>query len=67
MTGIRLHFIVEGQTEETFVNQVLKPHLGNRYVWADARCVQTSRRGAVSSIAADFETMRCRGAISSLG
>ncbi len=47
MTGIRLHFIVEGQTEETFVNQVLKPHLGDRYVWADARCVLTSRRGGV--------------------
>ncbi len=47
MTGIRLHFIVEGQTEETFVNQVLKPYLGNRYVWADARCVLTSRRGGV--------------------
>ena len=47
MTGIRLHFIVEGQTEETFVNQVLKPHLGDRYVWADARCVLSSRRGGV--------------------
>ena len=47
MTGIRLHFIVEGQTEETFVNQVLKPHLGDHYVWADARCVLTSRRGGV--------------------
>jgi hypothetical protein len=47
VTGIRLHFIVEGQTEETFVNQVLKPYLGDRYVWADARCVLTSRRGGV--------------------
>ena len=47
MTGIRLHFIVEGQTEETFVNQVLKPHLDDRYIWADARCVLTSRRGGV--------------------
>ena len=47
MTGIRLHFIVEGQTEETFVNQVLKPYLGDRYIWADARCVLTSRRGGV--------------------
>ena len=47
MTGIRLHFIVEGQTEETFVNRLLKPHLGERYVWADARCVQTSRRSGV--------------------
>ena len=47
MTGIRLHFVVEGQTEETFVNRVLKPHLGDRYVWVDARCVLTSRRGGV--------------------
>ena len=47
MTGIRLHFIVEGQTEETFVNRVLKAHLGDRYVWVDARCVLTSRRGGV--------------------
>ena len=47
MTGIRLHFIVEGQTEETFVNQVLKPYLGDRYIWAAVRCVLTSRRGGV--------------------
>ena len=47
MTGIRLHFIVEGQTEETFVNRVLKPHLSDHHVWADARCVLTSRRGGV--------------------
>ena len=47
MTGIRLHFVVEGQTEETFVNRILKPHLGDRYVWVDARCVLTSRRGGV--------------------
>ena len=45
--GIRLNFIVEGQTEETFVNQVLKPHLSDRSVWAYARCVLTSRRGGV--------------------
>ena len=47
MTGIRLHFIVEGQTEETLVNRLLKPHLVERHVWADARCVLTSRRGGV--------------------
>jgi hypothetical protein len=39
----RLHFIVEGQTEETFVNSVLAPHLGLCSVWANARCVTTSR------------------------
>lgn len=40
---IRLHFIVEGQTEEAFVNQVLAPHLAHVQVYADARCVETSR------------------------
>ena len=47
MTGFRLHFIVEGQTEETFVNVVLRPHLAQIDIWADARCVLTSRRGGV--------------------
>lgn len=42
--GVRLHFIVEGQTEEAFVNQILKPHLANKSVWADARCVTTSTK-----------------------
>lgn len=41
--SIRLHFIVEGQTEETFVRNTLVPHLAGRSIWADARCVQTSR------------------------
>ena len=40
---IRLHCIVEGQTEEAFVNQVLAPHLALYQVFADARCVETSR------------------------
>ena len=43
--GVRLHFIVEGQTEETFVNETLKPHLSHMDIWADVRCVLTSRRG----------------------
>jgi hypothetical protein len=42
---IRLHFVVEGQTEEAFVNSVLADHLGGRNVFADARCVETSRYG----------------------
>ena len=44
MSGIHLNFIVEGQTEETFVNQLLRPHLGGRLISAKVRCVQTSRR-----------------------
>lgn len=57
--SIRLHFIVEGQTEETFVNQTLRPHLAELSIsiWADARCVMTSHkhgikyRGGISSYA----------------
>ncbi len=40
---IRLHFVVEGQTEEEFVNSVLADHLGEFDISADARCVETSR------------------------
>jgi len=43
---IRLNVVVEGQTEETFVNQVLAPALGARGIFAVARCVETSRRRA---------------------
>ena len=44
---IRLHFVVEGQTEETFVNQTLVPHLAHMSIVSDARCVATSRKGGV--------------------
>lgn len=44
---IRLHFVVEGQTEETFVNQTLAPHLARLSVFSDARCVATSRKRGV--------------------
>lgn len=44
----RLHFVVEGQTEETYVNRVLVPHLSSFSVWGDVRCVMTGRRrGAI--------------------
>ncbi len=39
---IRLHITAEGQTEERFVKEILAPYLGEREVWADARCVLTS-------------------------
>lgn len=45
---IRLNFIVEGQTEETFVNLVLREHLANRHIWARARCVATGRKRGVT-------------------
>lgn len=45
--AVRLHFIVEGQTEETFVNLVLRPHLAYLSIVTDARCVETSRKNGV--------------------
>jgi len=41
---IRLHFIVEGPTEETFVNEILAPELSRLNIFSDARCVQTGRK-----------------------
>ncbi|MDM8549522.1 DUF4276 family protein [Desulfobacterales bacterium HSG2] len=41
--SVRLHITAEGQTEERFVRNVLAPYLGEHAVWADARCVLTSR------------------------
>ncbi|MEW5829456.1 MAG: DUF4276 family protein [Chloroflexota bacterium] len=40
----RLNILVEGQTEETFVNNVLSPHLGQFGVFAVARKVETGRK-----------------------
>ncbi len=40
---IRLHVTAEGQTEQSFAKKVLAPHLAERGVYADARCVLTSR------------------------
>lgn len=41
---IRLNIIVEGQTEETFVNKILGPHLGGFNVFVSARRVETGRK-----------------------
>lgn len=40
---VRLYIIVEGQTEETFVNQILKPHLAPFSVGVSARVVTTRK------------------------
>ena len=40
----RLNIIVEGPTEETFVRELLAPHLGQHNVFAIARSVETGRR-----------------------
>ena len=42
---MRLNFIVEGQTEETFVKRVLVPHLSSLSVFPYVRCVATRRDG----------------------
>jgi hypothetical protein len=42
--SIRIHFIVEGQTEETFVNRTLIPHLACYSIWGYARRVMTSKK-----------------------
>ncbi|MBU1194572.1 MAG: DUF4276 family protein [Proteobacteria bacterium] len=41
---IRLNIVVEGQTEETFINKILGPHLAVFNVFARARCVETGRK-----------------------
>lgn len=40
----RLNIIVEGPTEETFVRDLLAPHLGQFQVFATARSAETGRR-----------------------
>ncbi len=41
---IRLNMIVEGQTEEAFVNLVLVDHLGHFGISTSIRCVETGRK-----------------------
>lgn len=41
---IRLHVLAEGQTEESFVNEVLAPELGAHDIVANAHCITTGRR-----------------------
>ena len=41
--SVRLHFVVEGQTERRFVENILRPHLADRSIWVAARCVETRR------------------------
>ena len=57
LTYVRLNFIVEGQTEETFVNRTLKPCLGSLSVGVSVRVATTRKtrgrkyRGGLSSYA----------------
>ncbi|MHB1407647.1 MAG: DUF4276 family protein [Desulfitobacteriaceae bacterium] len=43
---IRVNMVVEGQTEESFVRDILAPHLGSRGVYVNARSVETGRKKA---------------------
>ena len=40
---VRLHFVVEGQTERRFVENILRPHLADQSIWVAVRCVETRR------------------------
>ena len=64
LSGIRLNFIVEGQTEETFVNRQLAPYLGERSIWASVRCVQTSRKRNIKHCGGLARYAQARGDIS---
>lgn len=45
ISAIRVNFIVEGQTEETFVNRILTESLAKSAVYVSgARCVETGRK-----------------------
>lgn len=61
---VRLNFVVEGQTEETFVRQVVGPHLAGLDVVCAARCVRTGKqrhkvfKGGVLSFAQCREDVR---------
>ena len=44
---VRIHLIVEGQTEETFVKKVLAPYMSLKNVFMDSRSVETGRKGAI--------------------
>ncbi len=40
----RVNFVVEGETEESFVNNVLKPYFATQQLYCTARRVETGRR-----------------------
>lgn len=44
---IRLHFVVEGQTEETFVRDFLAPELASKSIIADVHRITTGRKRGV--------------------
>jgi len=59
--SMRLHLVVEGQTEETYVNRVIVPHLATLNVWADVRVVEAGRRGCLIHRGGLCEYAKLRG------
>jgi hypothetical protein len=49
LTLIRLHILAEGQTEESFVNEILAPALAEQHIFADVHCITTGRHGGTVS------------------
>ena len=41
LSFLRLNFVVEGQTEERFVNEVLSPYLADRSIYVAVHCITT--------------------------
>jgi hypothetical protein len=57
LTVVRLHALVEGQSEEAFIKHILAPHLGSHQISMDVRMVSTNAargrtgRGGVTTYA----------------
>ena len=65
---IRLNMIVEGQTEERFVHDVLELHFAERNIFISVRCVETSRdRKRHKIYRGGMTTYQARNAISNAG
>jgi hypothetical protein len=50
---IRIHIFCEGQTEETFVREVLTEHFNRLEIWLNPIVVQTSKRGRGGAVSYD--------------
>jgi hypothetical protein len=55
---IRIHIFCEGQTEETFVREVLQPHFGRLQVVLTAIVTKTSAKGKGG--ATSYGKIRCQ-------
>jgi len=60
---VRVNIVVEGQTEETFVRDVLGPFLGAQGVFVTARSVETGRKKNRIYRGGTIDYEQCRGDI----